>query len=245
MRSDPPALSPARLAANRANAQLSTGPRSLEGKAAVSQNRWRHGLTGTFMIVPWECREDFDQLVADLRSEHQPSTPTEKLLVDRMAQHHWLMQRALSLQGLCFNIQTPHCNSKDELTLYLRYQTTHERAFHKCLRELANVRAEKRKARLDEAALSQRAEDSRKDEAALCQRAEDSSEVGFESQKRSAAAKDRKNLDEARKQAAEIRRQELHAARLNLVAAQIAAKTPRQPAPVTSECPNIPLKTAA
>ncbi len=231
LRSDPPALSPARLAANRANAQLSTGPRSLEGKAAVSQNRWRHGLTGTFMIVPWECREDFDQLVADLRSEHQPSTPTETLLVDRMAQHHWLMQRALSLQGLCFNIQTPHCNSKDELTLYLRYQTTHERAFHKCLRELANVRAERRKARLDEAV--------------FCQRAEDSSEVGFESQKRSAAAKDRKNLDESRKQAAEIRRQELHAARLNLVAAQIAAKTPRQPAPVTSECPNIPLKTAA
>ncbi|MBV8865569.1 MAG: hypothetical protein JO210_09275, partial [Acidobacteriaceae bacterium] len=103
MRLDRPALSPARLAANRANAQLSTGPKTAEGRAVVSQNRWRHGLTGSFMLLPWERSEDFQQLAADLRSEHQPSTPTEKLLIDNMAQHHWLMQRAISLQNLSFN----------------------------------------------------------------------------------------------------------------------------------------------
>ena len=44
-----PALAPghiseAKLAANRANAQLSTGPVSSAGKAISSQNRTRHGL---------------------------------------------------------------------------------------------------------------------------------------------------------------------------------------------------------
>ncbi len=187
--------SPARLAANRANAQLSCGPKTPEGKAAVSQNRCRHGLTGTFMIMFWEHREDFEQLAADLRSEHQPATPTEKLLVDNMAQHYWLMQRALSLQGLSFDGQTPHCEEPDDLALFLRYQTTHERAFYKCLRELVKLRAERKTA-----------------------------EVGFESQKRIAAT--------------EIRHQELHSARLNLITAQIAAKSPRR-------SPDIRLKTAA
>ena len=36
--------SPARVAANRANAQCSTGPRSLEGKAKSSMNAVKHGL---------------------------------------------------------------------------------------------------------------------------------------------------------------------------------------------------------
>ena len=34
----------AKRAANRANAQKSTGPRSSEGKARASQNATRHGL---------------------------------------------------------------------------------------------------------------------------------------------------------------------------------------------------------
>ncbi len=194
--------SPARLAANRANAQLSCGPKTPEGKAAVSQNRCRHGLTGTFMILPWEHREDFDQLAADLRSEHQPATPTEKLLVDNMAQHYWLMQRALSLQGLSFKLEGPHCDSPEDLALYIRYQTTHEHAFHKCLRELAKLRAERKLEK-----------------------------VGFESQKRLAAV--------------ETRHQEMHAARLNLITAQILAKKPRQPAPAISPDTGIHLKTAA
>ncbi len=187
MRLDRPALSPARLAANRANSQLSTGPKTEEGRAAVAQNRWRHGLTGEFMTLAWERAEDFQQLVADLRSEHQPSTPTEKLLVDRMAQHYWLMQRALSLQNLTFKSDLPLCVNEKDLALYMRYQTTHERAFHKCLRELAKLRAERRIAAKEEI-------------------------LGFESQKRAAAA--------------EIRKQELHAAQLKLITARIAAKTP-------------------
>src|SRR4051794_7266004 len=41
---NPEITSERRLAANRANARLSTGPRSAEGKAASSGNALRHGL---------------------------------------------------------------------------------------------------------------------------------------------------------------------------------------------------------
>ncbi len=204
MRLDHSSPAPARLAANRANALLSTGPKSEEGRAVVSQNRWRHGLSGAFAILPWEIEEDFQKLIADLRAEHKPSTPTENLLVDRMAQHHWLMQRALMLQGSCFTYETPGCDQPKELALYLRYQTTHERAFHKCLNELFKLRAEARRAKADEAATPVK------------------QQIGFESQKRLAAA-------EARKQAAENRAETLHVGRLELLECQIAAQKARVP----------------
>src|SRR6266480_2844521 len=103
----------------------------------------------------------------DLRNEHSPMTRTEDTLVERMAQHQWLRCRAEFFESKCFDEE----GDVDEkrLALFLRYCTSHERAFHKCFNELLKLRAERRKVRLDEAALSQRAEDSRN---------------GFESQKR-------------------------------------------------------------
>ncbi|MBV9499007.1 MAG: hypothetical protein JO138_06520 [Acidobacteriaceae bacterium] len=137
-------ISPAQVAANRANAQLSCGPRSSAGKETVSFNAFRHGLTGRFKIMPYESEQDYEEFLDGLRDEHRPSTPTEHLLVDRMAQHYWLTQRALYLQGVCFN-EYGACDSDAHLALYLRYQTTHERAFHKCLNDLLKFRAERRK----------------------------------------------------------------------------------------------------
>jgi hypothetical protein len=71
-----------------------------------------------------DSNEDFDELYEGLRAEHQPESPTEILLVESMAQHYWLKQRALRLQSLCFD------GDEKQLGLYLRYQTTHERGFY-------------------------------------------------------------------------------------------------------------------
>ncbi len=132
-------ISDARLQANRANAQLSNGPASPEGKAISSQNNFRHGLTGAFKVLPSETQQKFDQLLAALCDEYQPSTPTEDILVSKMAEHHWLSRRAQNLQDL--NIEEPNA-----FALYLRYQTTNDRAFLKCLNELAKLRAARLKA---------------------------------------------------------------------------------------------------
>jgi hypothetical protein len=133
------------IAANRRNAQLSTGPKTDEGKQAVSQNNFRHGLAGTFQFLRWEQPAAFDHLVAALNTEHNPQTPTEHILVERMAQHEWLRRRAHSLQSICFS-ESGFVQEEKQFALYLRYQTTHERAFHKCLSELLKLRAERRKA---------------------------------------------------------------------------------------------------
>ncbi|HEX2555441.1 MAG TPA: hypothetical protein VHL98_17210 [Microvirga sp.] len=44
--------SPRKIAANRQNAQRSTGPRTAAGKQLVSQNACRHGLATDAMAVP-------------------------------------------------------------------------------------------------------------------------------------------------------------------------------------------------
>ncbi len=181
-----PMSTPAQIAANQKNSQLSTGPNTEEGKAASSKDDLRHGFTGAFAILPWEKQEEFNTLLDELRAEHQPATITETLLIEKMAQSYWLSQRAIKLQQIsCFHDETDSPEREKKLALYLRYQTTHDRNFHKCLNDLLKLRAEKRKI-----------------------------EIGFESQemKQSRARQQaEREQSRARQQAdAEKRKQELH-----------------------------------
>src|ERR1700761_7920597 len=96
----------AQIAANQANAQLSTGPVTEAGKAASSQNRRTYGFTGRFGIMKGEDPEEFTELVTALIEEHQPSTVTENILVEKMAQHFWTAQRAMRLQAMSFGEET-------------------------------------------------------------------------------------------------------------------------------------------
>src|SRR5690242_15591662 len=140
----------AQIAANQANAQLSTGPKSEAGRAAAARNNFRHGLTtaSEFWVLPSESQHQFLKLLAEFQQEHQPETPTEEALIQAMAEHHWLRHRAMRLEESCFDYTTGQIIDDRKLALYLRYQTTHERAFHKALNDLLKLRAEKRKAEI-------------------------------------------------------------------------------------------------
>jgi hypothetical protein len=128
------------MLANRANAQHSTGPRSLTGKLASSRNSLQHGLASGTVIIPGEDPAEFESLRQDLLAEYHPATATEELLVQEMAQSFWLSERALHLQNDCF---TETGVDEKRLALFLRYQTTHERAFHKALNTLRKLQKER------------------------------------------------------------------------------------------------------
>jgi hypothetical protein len=135
--------SPAQITANQNNATLSTGPRTEEGKQTASRNNFRHGLASSQLIIEGESIAEFNALRDALIEEHQPATPTETALVTGMAQHYWLAQRAIGLQTAAFTSATEVDAKK--LSLYLRYQTTRDRQFHKCLNDLLKLRAQKRR----------------------------------------------------------------------------------------------------
>ena len=68
-------------AANQANALNSTGPKTLEGKAAVRFNAFRHGLLAQDAVLPGEDVDAFEDLRNRVRAELSPVGPIEEFLV--------------------------------------------------------------------------------------------------------------------------------------------------------------------
>ncbi len=132
--------------ANRENSQKSTGPVTPEGQQASSQNATQHGLSSsrTFQILSDEDAVEFKELVEDLKEHYQPQTQVELDLLHRLAQHDWLRARAIRWQNLCLD-PGEHIADPARFAVYLRYQTSNERAYANCLKELLTGRAETRK----------------------------------------------------------------------------------------------------
>ena len=70
-------MTQSQLAANRANAQLSTGPRTEEGKKRSSLNAFRHGLTGQIVIHTPEDQDAFQKHCDAIREELAPPAPSK------------------------------------------------------------------------------------------------------------------------------------------------------------------------
>lgn len=189
-------ISAAKLAANVANAQLSTGATSDAGKAIVSQNATKHGLTGKFKVLPSESQFEFDRLLAGFLHAEAPTGPDEVEMVHQMAKAVWLSRRCLHLQNDCF--AALECASPEDqraaqksLALYMRYQTMHDRTFSRYAAELRKRRNERARA-----------------------------ERGFVSQKHKQAAEIRRQANENRKKDAHEMRQAIANCRLERLETQ-------------------------
>lgn len=81
------------IAANRANALKSTGPRTPAGKARSARNSFAAALVTKELLSPYETRDTLDHHAAQLREHYAPSTPVEALLVDRLIAASWRLRR--------------------------------------------------------------------------------------------------------------------------------------------------------
>lgn len=87
-------ISQKQLLANRQNAQRSTGPRSIEGKAIASQNAIRHGLRAEQTVIPGEDPAEFEQFRQLLLDDLAPAGALEACLVDQIVAAFWKLRRA-------------------------------------------------------------------------------------------------------------------------------------------------------
>ncbi len=89
----------AQIRSNRRNAQKSTGPRTTEGKAAVSQNSVQHGLSVRQTIINSESQAEFDLYRERMLSELAPASPMESMLAERIVTLSWRLKRTGRIQN--------------------------------------------------------------------------------------------------------------------------------------------------
>jgi hypothetical protein len=130
---------------NRANAQHSTGPKTSEGKAASSENSFKHGLYSSQVVIPGEDPAALDALKADLRAEHQPATTTEELLVNEIAEHFWRIRRYRRMEAasLALPNEVLVVALTEYLPLYQRFMSASERGLHKSLTALRQLQKDR------------------------------------------------------------------------------------------------------
>ena len=98
--------SPKQVAANRANAQKSTGPRTPEGKARSALNALTHGLTAITPVLPDEDPTTYEALRQRLFEQYRPVLALEAELVEALANTLWRLRRVGPMEAGI--LQRPH-----------------------------------------------------------------------------------------------------------------------------------------
>src|SRR5262249_7188377 len=75
----------AQIDANRLNAQLSTGPKTEEGKAKTRHNATRHGLSGSGTSLPSEMAQQVEAFEAEWAAKRPPRCEQERFWLHRQA----------------------------------------------------------------------------------------------------------------------------------------------------------------
>ena len=86
------------LAANRENAQHSTGPRTPQGKQRSSLNATRHGLTSQVVVLPHEDMQAYLAFHQEALKLWAPRGVLEQRLVQRLVDTEWRVNRCPSLE---------------------------------------------------------------------------------------------------------------------------------------------------
>lgn len=136
------------LESNRLNAKQSTGPKSSEGKAIVSQNALKHGLFSKQVLLDSESKKDFEALKIEFYEHFQPQGFLEKLFWERTVAAAWRLSRVIQMESMLMNhaakksfndngiIEVLGGYEGDELALLSRYEITLEKILFRSLNEL-------------------------------------------------------------------------------------------------------------
>ena len=145
-----------RLAANRANAQHSTGPKTPEGKAVSSRNSTKHGLSSKQIVIPGEDPADYDAHRAELISSLKPANAVESDLVEELAANSWRLKRAHRFETAILTeiaagspdpdaaIAKAFLQQPKELERLVRYMTSIERAYWRVFNKLEAIQRARR-----------------------------------------------------------------------------------------------------
>ena len=134
-----------KIASNRQNAQLSTGPRSPEGKRASSQNAVRHGLCSATLHVAPHDQAEFAAFESARRLAHTPIGATEEDWFRQLLHSAWTLHK-LSLAEAKVNSDPDAFLDPQKFSLierYQRYRQSHQRSYERAFRQLQLLQSDR------------------------------------------------------------------------------------------------------
>ena len=137
------------IAANRANARLSTGPKTQAGKTQSRKNAWKHGLTAEKIVIHGEDAQQFEAIRQELWEQYQPTSGIESLLVERLAALAWRNRRALMFEAALLKDGSSRVGALGysdgtALATLLRYEMSSTNALHRTLQQLLYLQDRRR-----------------------------------------------------------------------------------------------------
>lgn len=149
-------ISEKQLEANRKNAKLG-GVKTEEGKAISRYNAIKHGILSREVLLEGEEEKTLVGLGKRLRSELEPKTELELVLVDRITANVWRLRRVMQIEREIMSDQKEDDFSdrvknlgqavsydlanKDTYGKIMRYETAIEKGIYKALHELQRIQA--------------------------------------------------------------------------------------------------------
>src|SRR5215212_6106784 len=148
--------SPRKLAANRQNAQKSTGPRSPQGKHRASQNSLKHALCSQSPLLPNECSATYTTFQQELQESLRPQSPLQHELLHQITSLLWRLQRTHDTERHLYDLRSknndPPCltlakafhknPTANPFPLYQRYERHLRNTYLRLIRELKKLQKE-------------------------------------------------------------------------------------------------------
>ncbi len=130
--------SPRKIAANRANAQRSTGPKTSQGKTMSSWNSTRHGLLSNRLpLLYGRSKKQFTRLLRSLQQDLEPVGTLEEVLVEKIAHEYWRIGVAAHHEAADLSRENPFKHSS--MDRLVRYQTTINRQLFQAMNQLERL----------------------------------------------------------------------------------------------------------
>ncbi len=133
----------AQIHANQANARRSTGPRTVEGKAASARNNTSHGLCSKDFVILAGEEQEFSDFMTSLEASIQPVGALERDLFTQLTHASWGLRRCRRAEVA--SQLDPQCDGGDPLlTFYMAdrlkridlYARRTERTYQRTLKEI-------------------------------------------------------------------------------------------------------------
>ncbi len=134
---------PAQREASRRNGARSSGPVSPRGRARIARAATRHGLFGTFRLLPGEDGRAFAALREGWAERLRPQGPAEAAALDRLVAVIWREGRLVAVEDRLLRAmaQGEPTEGLPALASILRYRARLERERRTAEEELARLRA--------------------------------------------------------------------------------------------------------